>query len=178
MNTIRIQRDGTLVSEGAGAPADPLPCLNCAVVLAEDFSLRSYFSVLEAYPDLLRINPFFPVYLEQYRACDREGCRTEDFDRLVFRKTVEMIGFPGNPRLEIFTSLKGDGAEGEVNIHSYSLQQLLDLPLGLGKLKHVIFGDTVDVFEFETQFTFFELVDGIAWELSFQNLPQKCEIRR
>mgnify|MGYP001070394922 CR=1 FL=1 len=55
---------------------------------------------------------------------------------------------------------------------------LLDMPLRLGKLRHVIFGDRVDLFEFDTVFNLFELIDGIAWELSFQNLPQTCDIRR
>ncbi len=48
----------------------------------------------------------------------------------------------------------------------------------VGYLKHVIFGDKVDVFEFDTFYNFFEFIDGIAWELSFHGAPAKCEIRR
>jgi hypothetical protein len=80
--------------------------------------------------------------------------------------------------LEIFTSLKGVTSEADHSIHSTSLLFLLDMPLRLGRLRHVIFGDHVDVFEFDTVINLFEFIDGVAWELSFQNLPQKCEIRR
>ena len=51
-------------------------------------------------------------------------------------------------------------------------------PVRLGSLRHVVFGDSVDVFEFDTVFTLFEFIDGIAWELSFQNTPITCELRR
>ena len=65
-----------------------------------------------------------------------------------------------------------------VEIRSSRLEGLLDVSLRLGKLKHVVFGDKVDVFEFDTVFTLFELIDGIAWELSFHGTPEACEIRR
>jgi hypothetical protein len=58
------------------------------------------------------------------------------------------------------------------------LENLLDLPVKLGRLKHVIFGDRVDIFEFDTVYTLFEFIDGIAWELSFHGTPKQCEIRR
>ena len=38
--------------------------------------------------------------------------------------------------------------------------------------------DRVDIFEFDTVYTLFELIDGIAWELSFHGTPKQCEIRR
>lgn len=178
MNTIQIQNDGTFSKEGTTAAADPLAFLNHAVELEDAFSLRSFFRALETYPDLVRLSPFFPFYLDQYRSSPQAGCRTDDFDFLEFRKSVEMIGFPGEPRLEIFTSLKAVNMKGDHSIHSYGLEALLDMPLKLGRLKHVIFGDHVDVFEFDTFINLFELIDGLSWELSFQNLPQKCELRR
>jgi hypothetical protein len=36
----------------------------------------------------------------------------------------------------------------------------------------------MDVFEFETVFTLFEFIDGIAWELSFHGTPDACDLRR
>ena len=50
------------------------------------------------------------------------------------------------------------------------------MPLRLGKLRHVIFGDLVDSFEFDTFFNLFELIDGIAWDLSFHNRPRACQL--
>ena len=46
----------------------------------------------------------------------------------------------------------------------------------LGVLKHVIFGDKVDVFEFDTVFNLFEFIGGIIWELSFQGTPKECAL--
>ena len=52
------------------------------------------------------------------------------------------------------------------------------MSLKLGRLKHVVFGDKVDIFEFDTVFTLFEFIDGITWELSFHVTPEQCELRR
>ena len=52
------------------------------------------------------------------------------------------------------------------------------MPVKLGRLKHMVLGDQVDIFEFETVFSLFEFIDGIAWELSFHDIPESCEIRR
>ena len=89
-----------------------------------------------------------------------------------------MIGFPGQPRLEIYTSLKAITGAERSEIRDFPLACLLDMPVRLGPLRHVVFGDSVDVFEFDTVFTLFEFIDGIAWELSFQNTPITCELRR
>ena len=94
-----------------------------------------------------------------------------------FSKTVEMIGFP-EKRLEIYNTFSGVYENEAYEIRSLQLDNLLDLPVKLGPLKHVIFGDPVELFEFDTVFTLFEFIDGIAWELSFHVIPTQCEIRR
>ena len=48
----------------------------------------------------------------------------------------------------------------------------------LARLKHIVFGDKVDIFEFDTVFTLFEFIEGIAWELSFHVAPTECALRR
>jgi hypothetical protein len=58
------------------------------------------------------------------------------------------------------------------------LENLLDIKIKLGKLKHIVFGDQVDIFEFDTVYTLFEFIDGVAWALSFHGTPKQCEIRR
>ncbi len=89
-----------------------------------------------------------------------------------------MIGFPGIPHLEIYHSLHGLQGADFHEIKDFPLESLLDMPLRLGKLKHVVFGDKVDLFEFDTVFTLFELIDAIVWELSFHGTLLACEIRR
>jgi len=61
-------------------------------------------------------------------------------------------------------------------IKSFHLESILDMPLKLGVLKHIVFGDKVDVFEFDTVFNLFDFIEGIIWELSFQGNPKECAI--
>jgi len=109
--------------------------------------------------------------------CPEQGCASAIVDFLEFSKTVEMLGYPDR-RLEIYNSLAGVQGTDAVEIKSLQIDKLLDLPLKLGNLKHVVFGDRVDIFEFDTVFTLFEFVDGIAWQLSFHGIPDHCELRR
>jgi hypothetical protein len=97
-------------------------------------------------------------------------------DYLEFYKTVEMVGFPGEPRLEIYHTLSGVCGSDNLEIKSFNLESILDMPLKLGVLKHIVFGDKVDVFEFDTVFNLFEFIGGIIWELSFQGTPKECAI--
>ncbi|MEE4354999.1 MAG: hypothetical protein V2I97_00915 [Desulfococcaceae bacterium] len=177
MNRITLNADGKITGEQP-VNSNPLKYLNQQVELAADFSLRSYFRMLDHYQYIGEINEFFPVIREQYRECPAQGCIWEDIAYLEFAKTVELIGFPSEPRLEIYHVLRGIKDEKEHKIKSLLLENLLDIPLRLGKLKHIVFGDKVDIFEFETVFTLFELIDGIAWELSFQDGSNFCGIRR
>ena len=178
MNSVILQPDGSIVADSTKDPADPLVYLSYGVQLAPAYTLRSFFRMIAAYPLLARLNTFFPGQLEQFHACPPDKCNLGEYDTLEFSKTVEMVGFPGEPKLEIYNSLKGLSGDQAVEIRSSRLDGLLDVPLRLGKLKHVVFGDKVDVFDFDTVFSLFELIDGIAWELSFHGTPEACEIRR
>jgi hypothetical protein len=176
MNTVRLEVDGSLFFEGQVIMDNILSHLGDRVALADGCTLRSYFRMLESHSTLARINRFLPAHLEQFRGCPQTGCTAAGYDHLLFAKTVEMIGFPGNPRLEIYTSLRGRSGGEELEIRSSRLNGMLDLPLQLGRLKHIVFGDRMDVFEYDTVFTLFEFVDGIAWELSFHGTPEACEL--
>ena len=179
MNEITLTTDGTIVSDGKQVEAcRPLMFLSAQVKLASDCTLRSYFQLIENYPLLSELNPFFADSLEQYRKSPVGGCQDPSLDDLMLAKTVEMIGFPGKPRLEIYHSLYGRQGVELHEIKDFPLENLLDMPLRLGKLKHVVFGDKVDLLEFETVFTLFELIDAIMWELSFHGTLLSCEIRR
>ena len=118
-----------------------------------------------------------PTCIEQYLSCPEQGCESGTIDHLEFAKTVEMIGFP-EKRLDIYNSMRGIHKSDSVEIRSLQLNSLLDMSLKLGRLKHVVFGDRVDIFEFDTVFTLFEFIDAITWELSFHVIPEQCELRR
>ena len=178
MDSVRLNIDGTIDEVRKGDQAALLACLARQVELAPGYTLRSFFRMLAVYDALVHLNAFFPDMLEQVHHGPDDGCQVGGIDTLVVGKTVEMVGFPGEPRLEIYRSFCGS-CEGEsVPIKEFQVDMLLDTPLHLGKLKHVVFGDQVDVFEFDTVFTLFELVEGIGWELGFHGTPRECQIRR
>jgi hypothetical protein len=177
MNTITLKTNGSIEHEGKIMESGPLRFLGFQIILDEDYTLRSYFELLQNYSLLAELNAFIPAYNEQYSACPQSGCVCNGVEYLEFSKTVEMIGSP-QKRLEIYHSLKGISGDESVEIKSMQLANLLDLPVKLGKLRHIVFGDRVDLFEFDTVFTMFEFIDGIAWELSFHSTPNQCAIRR
>ena len=178
MDAIRLNSDGSIAAVPKTDQAALLACLARQVELAPAYTLRSFFRMIETHEALIHLNAFFPDLLEQYRMGAEDGCRIDAIDWLVLEKTVEMTGFPGEPRLEIYRSFNGWRNGQSVSIKDYQVDTLLDMEIQLGKLKHVIFGDQVDVFEFDTVFTLFEFVEGVGWELGFHGTPKECQIRR
>ena len=150
--------------------------LGCQVELGQGYTLRSFFRMFEKYALLVKLDAFVADCRQRYLRCPKGHCTSDDIDHLQFYKTVEMIGFPGEPRLEIYNTLCGAHGGGNLEIKSFHLENLLDMPLKLGALKHIVFGDKVDVFEFDTVFSLFEFIEGIIWELSFQGTPKECAI--
>ena len=176
MNQITLHSDGSIVKSNKVVPSDSLMILGCRVELGQGYTLRSFFRMFEKYTLLDKLDAFVTDCLQRYRECPRDECTSDDIDHLEFSKTIEMIGFPGEPRLEIYHTLCGVLGTEHLEIKSFHLESLLDMPLKLGILKHKVFGDKVDVFEFETVFNLFEFIEGIIWELSFQGTPKECAI--
>ncbi|CAB1074600.1 hypothetical protein D1AOALGA4SA_2419 [Olavius algarvensis Delta 1 endosymbiont] len=175
MNSVTLKINGVIDHNGTRVKSDILSYLSSQIRLETGYTLRSFFLMLDHYSLLVDLNPFFPECTEQYRQCPPHGCTDEAADFLEFSKTVEMIGFP-EKKLEIYNSFSRVHENGTFEIRSAQLENLLDIPVRLGRLKHVIFGDPVDIFEFDTVFTLFEFIDGIAWQLSFHVIPTHCEI--
>jgi len=177
MNAVTLKKDGAINLNGKTVRSDALEYLSFQIALEKGYTLRSFFKMLDKYTLFAKLNDFFPTYTKQYHSCAEQGCKTGLLDYLEFGKTVEMIGAP-DKRLEIYNALFGIHASEATEIKSMQLDSLLDLPLKLGRLKHIVFGDRVDIFEFDTVYTLFELIDGIGWELSFHATPEHCELRR
>lgn len=177
MDRITLKKDGSINQNEKTVKSAALNLLSSQITLEEGYSLRSFFEMLDKYTLFAELSDFLPVYTEQYHNCPKHGCKAGFLDYLEFGKTVEMIGVP-DKRLEIYNSLFGLQASETCEIRSMQLDSLLDLPLKLGKLKHIVFGDRVDIFEFDTVYTLFEFIDGIGWELSFHATPEQCELRR
>jgi hypothetical protein len=180
VKTVKLEIDGRIsVGDQSPETIDPIQRLGDRVALAEGYCLRSFFKMAEIYPLLQRLSAFFPGELKRYHEIMVEKTDYLAATAINFCKTAEMIGFPDHPRLEIYTSLRNASQEGAISeIREIGLPGLLDVPLTLGRLRHIVFGDKVDMLEFETTYTFFEFIDGIAWELSFLTTPTECQIRR
>ncbi len=176
MDPIVLNIDGTIETISKGDQAAVLACLARQVGLAPGFTLRSFFKMLDTHAALVHLNAFFPDLLDQFHGAPDDVSRVSGIDWLVLEKTVEMVGFPGEPRLDIYRRFTGRCGEKSVPIKDFQVDMLLDTPVRLGKLKHVIFGDQVDVFEFDTVFTLFELIEGIGWELGFHGTPRECHL--
>ena len=177
MNAVTLKKDGSINYNEKKVESDALNFLSFQITLEEGYTLRSFFEMLDIYASFVKLNDFFPSFTAQYRACPKYGCICETIDSLEFGKTIEMMGFP-DKRLEIYTSFLGVHDTETLEIKSLQMDKLLDLPLKLGNLKHVVFGDRVDIFEFDTVITLFEFIDGIAWQLGFHGTPEQCELRR
>ncbi len=176
MNRVTLEKDGSLAEDRCRVKKNALMFLGYKVELAAGCTLRSFFRMFDRYPVLAELSAFLPDCRQRCQACPPSGCVTDAVAHLEFNKTVEMVGFPGKPRLEIYNSLCGVADGRQVPLKPLQLEDLLDLPLKLGGLKHIVFGDKVDVFEFETVFSLFELIEGIVWELSFQGTPRECAL--
>jgi hypothetical protein len=176
MNQVTLTLDGRLQAD-TDPVSHPLALLGHQVLLEPGCTLRSWFHMIARHAPFAELGEFFQLLREQYARCPAEGCRWPDFSALEFAKVVEMIGYPGEPRLEIYNAFQGIADGTGVEIRHLPLEVLLDTPLKLGQLRHVVFGDRVDTFTFETVYTLFEFIDGIAWELSFHGAPPECQIR-
>jgi len=177
MPPIDLQKDGTLTRNSTALTSDPLMSLGSRVTLGAACTLRSFFSMLEIYPPFIRLSPFIPDAVAQYRSCPETGCVLPGMDAVELSKTIEMIGFPGDPRIDAYVTFQGVGGGDTHDIKTSGLENLLDMPLLLGKLKHIIFGDQLESFEFGTVFSLFEFIEGISWELSFHYNAAQCRIK-
>lgn len=175
MNTITITKDGSVICNGKKAENEILPYLSYKVELEEGFTLRSYFKMIEQYPVLEKLNPFFSSFMQQYHISPETDSSSGYMDFLELSKTVEMIGYPGSPRLEVYNAFRGITGKEIIEIKFFQIQTLLNIPVKLGNLKHVVFGDKVDIFEFDTFYNFFEFIDGIAWVSAFMVLQQSAK---
>ncbi len=215
METVRLSRDGRLTDRNGNPVEDVFPELPRAFALDEDCTLRSFLALLARHPSLQKLSEFLPAAVADMEKCPPSGCLDSAMPCLVIGKTMELIGFPGRPRAELYIWLRGlsaeaadggqttDGGqtaeagddgrtdepaggrpplsllmEADREIRFIPLQFLLDTPLYLGGLKHVVLGDANRHLYCESRFTFFEVIDGLAWELGFQGGTKQCSIER
>lgn len=184
MSEIILTQQGELLKQNGNPAPDPLTVLGARVELGEGVCLRSVLKLLARHPELQRLSEFGPGLAAQLAAWPAEGCLAPGLERLEFARVVEVIGYPPPARMEIYHVLRGrlatggdDGGE-DVEIKSWQVEQLLDVPLVVGPLRHVVFGDRMDHTPMLSDCTLFDLLDGIIWQLAFHSTPRECALRR
>ena len=104
MDTIRLRADGTLSSD---APFAGL--LRMKLEIDEDATLRSFFRLLRRCPLAREVAPGLAEALEEAEACPPAGCRYPGLEALRLAKRVELSGFPGAPRVDVYLAVEGVG---------------------------------------------------------------------
>ena len=179
MDEVTLEANGLLIRSDGTPEADLLCVLGARVVLSDGYTLRSFIKMLSLNDLFLRLSPFARDLADGLAGWPTSGCIPAGLARLELSKTVAIIGHPAPARLEIYHALRGVGTDGEdIEIKSYPVETLLDLPVVLGPLKHVIFGDRMDEFRFQTVCNLFEFQEGIGWQLAFHGAPVECALRR
>ena len=177
MNKVILKKSGELASHRGEFVPDALAVLASRLVLEDGFTLRGLVRLLSRYPDLQRLSGF-ALGLAALPGTEPEERAATGLDRLEFSRVVEIIGAPEPPRLEVYHILRGCMAGGDdEEIRGWQVENLLDVPLRIGALRHVVFGDNVHSFRFETVCTLFDFIDGVIWQLAFHGAPQECALR-
>lgn len=177
MSKVILEQSGELRDHRGSPVVDALSVLGTRLTLSDRFTLKGFVRLLNRYPDLQRLSGFASS-LATLCCPETEQSGPRILDRLEFSRVVEIIGAPDPPRLEVYHILRGciAGSEDE-EIRGWQVENLLDVPLRLGALRHVVFGDNVHSFRFETVCTLFDFIDGVIWQLAFHGAPQECALR-
>ena len=162
MDAIRLHSDGTLSSE---APFAGL--LRMRLELDGDVTLRSFFRLLKRNPLARELVPGLG---------DASGCRYPGLEALRLGKRVELTGFLGTPRVDVYLAVEGVGDELP-ELRFFRLRDMLDTPLQTGTARHVLLGETATALDAETSFTVFDLLEGMGWELGFQGGSLTCNLK-
>ena len=179
MDEVILNTEGMLLRADGSPVADALCALGARATLAPGYSLRGFMRMLKVHPVLLRLSDFAPEFADAYDSWPAADCRPSGLEALEFARVVELIGHPGPARLEIYHTLRGRIGGGEdMEIKSWRVEMLLDVPLVLGQLRHVVFGDRVQEFHFETVCNLFDFYEGVLWQLAFHGTPLECALRR
>lgn len=179
MDEVLLNADGTLAARSGNLVADPLGALGARLRFGSGLCLRGFMRMLVLHPVLARLSDFAPDFAAAYGSWPPGDCCPAGMEALEFCRVVELIGHPGPPRLEIYHTLRGRLAAGsDEEVKGWRVEMLLDVPLRMGPLKHVVFGDQVSRFRFETVVNLFDFIEGVLWQLAFHGTPLECALRR
>jgi len=177
--------------------------LHSSIELEEGYTLRDYFQMILNYPDLQKLDPFFPEFISEYYECPQENCVSEDIKHLELNyiasyeceKTIELSEplFDNGPQdmeshVDIFIDFFGMGTDDETHwgLDFIDLKDLLDhkIVLGVAKVSIEKEGNYKDYENLKDKFivkeskncgySLYDFIHTIIYELSFHgNKEQK-----
>jgi hypothetical protein len=177
MEKLMLTKEGRMMKQRKPFTGNPLTALSLHVELEPGFTLASFFSMIRTYKVFIQLSQLLDPLLTMAEDAGKNFPKAREMDQLVFYKTIAMRGFPGKPGLEIYNSLKGVKGGKILGLKFFQMESLLEHELCLGELKHIIFGDQQDMFTYDTSYSLYELIEGVAWEMSFNFNPLQCSIR-
>lgn len=178
MERVTATASGVLVCGGQRAPDHVLRFLGRPVDFESGLTLASIAALFHTYPQLYDLSPFVSSFLNVFSdETSSQPAKPSDLTLELFR-TINMLGYPGTPKVHIFQTLKVHDGAGYQPLDLFSSDALQSMPLCLGKLRHTVFGDTLDTELFDTDYTLFDVLDSLLWELSFYTDKTQCGLRR
>jgi len=177
MEKLMLTKKGEIMKRGKPLSGNPLGVLSHLVELEQGFTLSSFFAMMRNNEILIQLSELLTPLLEMADGAELSFPKAREIAHLVFYKTIAMKGFPGKPGIEIYNSLTGVKGDEILGLKFFQMESLLEHELLLGELKHIIFGDSQDMFTYDTHYSLYELIEGVAWELSFNFNPLQCSIR-
>lgn len=178
MERVTATASGVLVCGGQRAPAHVLRLLGRPVDFENGVSLSSIAALFHTYPQFHDLSPFVSSFVKTF-SDEMSSQPPASFDHILeLFRTIDMQGYPGTPRVQIFLSLKVHDGSAYHPLDLFSPDALQSMPLCLGKLRHTVFGDTLDTELFDTDYTLFDVLDSLLWELSFYTDKTQCGLRR
>jgi hypothetical protein len=202
---IKLDREGNLYLKEIDSEIDDyketlikdssyiFPNLNENIELNKDVTLRSYFKMLENYPEIQVLDNFILSFLEEYKKCSYNN---EDYlEYLELRKIAlyEHVIFDKESVVnelfehvsdeytscEMYCSFDGYKDNETYGIEFSPLQKLIDCPLKLGNNKIYIYIDKKmkEYSADECSVSLYDFIKEIIWELSFCGSPKNRDIK-
>lgn len=171
MDAIRPHSDGTLSSE---APFAGL--LRIRLEFDGDVTLRSFFRLLKRDPLARELVPGLGDAPAKAEACPASDCRYPGLEVLRPGKCVELMGFPGTPRADVYFAVEGVGDELS-ELRFFRPWDMLDILLQTGTARRVLLGETVTASDAEASFTVFDLLEDMGREPGFQGGLLTCSLK-
>lgn len=176
MATLLLKRKGIIVTrkqqedqwaEKEANKDTVLSLLKFRIDLEEGYTLRDWFTMIINYPCLQAIDMFFESFIEEFNNCPKSGCYNSNMPFIKLSKIISIENSVANIRNDV---------TGEPNwgLDFTQLNTYVDTPL---KLEEIHLCEHDEVKKYETDYTLWDIVQSIIWELSFYGTPEERDMR-